>query len=81
MDTSMTKTETRYQRVAREQRERQAARAQREKARLAKEAKRARDRAYRARVRQDKANGAGASAVADRIDGYDRDNIGLSADF
>jgi hypothetical protein len=61
-------TETRYQRVAREQRERQAARETRHKAEL-KAARKPRKASTR------------HSREADRIDGYDRDDIGLSPDF
>jgi len=61
-------TETRYQRVAREQRERQAAREARRKAEL-KAARRPRKASAR------------YSREADRIDGYDRDDVGLSPDF
>ena len=61
-------TETRYQRVAREQRERQAAREARRKAEL-KAARKPRKASTR------------HSREADRIDGYDRDDTGLSPDF
>jgi len=61
-------TETRYQRVAREQRERQAAREARRKAEL-KAARKPRKASTR------------HSREADHIDGYDRDDIGLSPDF
>ena len=63
-----TPTETRYQRVAREQRERQAARETRRKAAL-KAARKPRKASTR------------HSREADRIDGYDRNDIGLSPDF
>ncbi len=59
-------TETRYQRIAREQQERQAARE-----RAAKEAFKAQIKRYKAKQ----------NPIADRIDGYDRDDIGLSPDY
>lgn len=63
----MTTTETRYQRVAREQAERQAAREKRAKA-----ANRQRRRGSRYTAEQ---------RTADRIDGYDRDDLGYSPDY
>ena len=59
-------TETRYQRVAREQRERQAARAKRQRKSIA---------GGRWRSGPHKTN-----READRIDGYDRDDLGESPD-
>ena len=59
--------ETRYQRIGREQRERQAAR---EKRALAETRRRRRGSSYSAEQR-----------IADRIDGYDRDDLGHSNDY
>jgi hypothetical protein len=68
-------TETRYQRVAREQRERQEARAKRR----ADEQRIARQTRYRrSRFLEQEA---ALKATADRVDGYDRDDLGPSADF
>ena len=63
--------ETRYQRVGREQRERQAAR---EAARQAAAKKHGRRSNFSRRE-------IALQRIADRIDGYDRDDIGLSPDF
>lgn len=66
-------TETRYQRVAREQAERQEARESREQDRV---------RKVRAANRRRHVHGPIAlSRIADRIDGYDRDDLGESLDF
>ena len=61
-------TETRYQRIAREQRERQAAR----KERMA--------TLIRRNVHLNRALGK-IDRNADRIDGYDRDDLGESPDY
>lgn len=66
-------TETRYQRIAREQAERQAARAKRMEA------------AQPKRQRSKKRSGdwyisSGAGFFRD-VDGYDRDNLGMSPDY
>jgi hypothetical protein len=60
-------TETRYQRIAREQRERQEARA---KAAAKSTRRRRKGTTYSAEQR-----------IADRIDGYDRDDLGYSPDY
>ena len=59
-------TETRYQRIAREQSERQAARDA--------SSKKASQRPARRRPSP-------ATRSADRIDGYDRDDLGMSPDY
>lgn len=61
-----TEDETRYQRIAREQAERQAARAKR------------REQECKA---QRKASRWARQRTADKIDGYDRDDLGLSPDY
>jgi len=61
-------TETAYQRIGREQRERQEARAKREAERLG-------------RRRKTKSRYTADQRAADRIDGYDRDDLGLSPDY
>lgn len=63
--------ETRYQRVAREQRERQEARAKR-MADAEKAARRSQRKTSRYSAEQ---------RNADRIDGYDRDDLGASPDY
>ena len=62
--------ETRYQRIAREQRERQEARAKGMKP----------DKATRKRIIREERELA-ARDTADHIDGYDRDDLGLSPDY
>ena len=57
--------ETSYQRIAREQRERQEARAKR----------------YAESLRKPRRQCAISNRIADRIDGYDRDDLGESPDF
>jgi hypothetical protein len=64
--------ETRYQRIGREQRERQALRDQVAKKAL-KRKRKVRSPLAEARYHTDR--------IADRIDGYDRDDLGLSPDF
>jgi hypothetical protein len=66
-------TETPYQRVAREQRERKAAREER--------AKQARRRAVPGGRWRSGAHKSVRSHAADRIDGYDRDDLGESPDY
>lgn len=61
--------ETRYQRIGREQRERQEARAKRQAA-ITRKPRRSHNPANSARAR-----------IADRIDGFDRDDLGHSPDF
>lgn len=57
-------TETRYQRIAREQRERQEAR-----------------KKARKPMRRSGAPYTAEQRIADRIDGYDRDDLGPSGDY
>ena len=66
--------ETAFQRIGREQRERQEARAKRETERNKPRRKSIgpRGRVYPPKAERD---------AADRIDGYDRDDLGLSPDF
>jgi hypothetical protein len=68
-------TETRYQRVAREQRERQEARAKR----LAERDRKVRQDRYRhSRFLQQQD---ALKRMADRVDGYDRDDLGETPDY
>ncbi len=65
-------TETAFQRIGREQRERQEARAKR-MAQAQRKSIGPRGRVYPPKIERDRA--------ADRIDGYDRDDLGHSPDF
>ena len=65
--------ETSYQRIAREQRERQEARAKRYAESLRKP--------RRQSLRKPRRQCAISNRIADRIDGYDRDDLGESPDF